>query len=139
MDNWYAIENLEDFVNHTRTLVFYNFGNNLSDTAQDEPEGYEPINLSEEEQQELDTILSQDESMTITKALIKQQFNKKSKKKRYVISDEMFLEMITKLNDRMTSNLLNSLVNKGWLETAYDDKANDFIFWIKDNEKTETD
>lgn len=137
MDNWYAIENLEDFVNYTRTLVFYNFGHTLSQTEQ--PEVSEPINLSQEEQQELDTVLSQDESMTITKSLVKKQFNKKLNQKRYVISDEMFLEMITRLNDRMTSNLLNSLVNKGWLETAYDDKANDFIFWIKDNEKTETD
>ena len=43
----------------------------------------------------------------------------------------------------MISNMLNTLVNKGLLETAYDNESNDFIFWVKNNEtsqeKPETD
>lgn len=43
--------------------------------------------------------------------------------------------IITALNDRLVSNILNSLVNKGLIETAYDDSRNDFVFWVKDNDK----
>jgi hypothetical protein len=44
----------------------------------------------------------------------------------------------------MISNILNSLVNKGVLDSAYDSDQNDFIFWVKDddetqNKKSETD
>jgi hypothetical protein len=37
----------------------------------------------------------------------------------------------------MVSNILNSLVNKGLVETAYDAEANDFIFWVSDENKKE--
>jgi hypothetical protein len=33
----------------------------------------------------------------------------------------------------MISNMLNNLVNKGVLDSGFDDESNDFIFWIKDN------
>ena len=33
----------------------------------------------------------------------------------------------------MVSNILNQLVNKGILESAYDEKSNDFIFWLKES------
>jgi hypothetical protein len=45
----------------------------------------------------------------------------------------------------MISNILNSLVNKGILDSAYDSDQNDFIFWVKEeddtksNQKPETD
>jgi hypothetical protein len=37
----------------------------------------------------------------------------------------------------MISNILNSLVNKGMIETAFDNKSNDFVFWIKDSKNNE--
>ena len=44
----------------------------------------------------------------------------------------------------MVSNILNQLVQKGLVESAFDTESNDFIFWVKDNDKlfkneTETD
>ena len=41
----------------------------------------------------------------------------------------------------MTSNIVNGLVQKGLIETAFDSEANDFIFWIKEdeNQKPKTD
>jgi hypothetical protein len=36
----------------------------------------------------------------------------------------------------MISNLLNTLVNKGLVETAFDEKSNDFVFWVKNENKT---
>ena len=35
------------------------------------------------------------------------------------------------------SKILNGLVNKGLVETAYDSESNDFIFWVKDDNKKE--
>jgi hypothetical protein len=35
----------------------------------------------------------------------------------------------------MISNILNSLVNKGVLDSAYDSDQNDFIFWVKEEEE----
>jgi hypothetical protein len=35
----------------------------------------------------------------------------------------------------MVSNILNSLVNKGVLDSAYDDEQNDFIFWVKEEKQ----
>jgi hypothetical protein len=60
-----------------------------------------------------------------------------------MVNDQKFSEIISSLNDRMVSNILNSLVNKGLVETAYDSDSNDFIFWIPNNdnkdENPETD
>lgn len=41
--------------------------------------------------------------------------------------------MIETFNSRMVSNMLNNLVNKGVLETAYDSESDDFIFWTKND------
>jgi hypothetical protein len=35
----------------------------------------------------------------------------------------------------MISNILNNLVNKGVLESAYDADLNDFVFWIKEEDE----
>ena len=127
-ENWYAIKDISEFVDKTRTLVFNNFG------KQNPEEDIDSLlnNIKPEEQAEFDSILSHNESMIITKALVKKQKNKNNKKIRYVINDSIYYDIIQSLNDRMVSNLLNNLVNKGFIETGFDEKSNDFIFWIKD-------
>jgi hypothetical protein len=47
----------------------------------------------------------------------------------------MFSDIIHKLNDRMVSNIINILTQKGLIETAFDNEANDFVFWINDEQK----
>ncbi|NBT08684.1 MAG: hypothetical protein EBS98_07780, partial [Chitinophagia bacterium] len=53
--------------------------------------------------------------------------------------------ILEELNSRLVSNILNSLVNKGLIESAYDSDTNDFVFWVKNDskdkqqEKPETD
>jgi hypothetical protein len=43
----------------------------------------------------------------------------------------------------MVSNIISGLVQKGLVETAFDEEANDFVFWVKNDqeekEKPETD
>ena len=144
MDNWYIIEDLSNFVDHARHMVFNHFGSELQDEDYTESLLRE---LTTEEQDELDTVLTHDESMIIAKNFVKKQTNKQTKETRYIVSEDVFLEMISSLNDRLVSNLIHNLVKKGLLETAYDDEKNDFVFWAtkkddnsqknKNNKKTD--
>jgi hypothetical protein len=136
MNNEYIVRDLDNFVLTSRALVFNNFGKdqdkNMDDLIQE---------VKIDELEEFNNVLSQEESMIIAKSICRKQTNKKTKAIRYIITDDLFMEMIMLFNDRMVSNMLNSLVNKGLLETAFDTESNDFIFWTKDDhkEKPETD
>jgi hypothetical protein len=94
----------------------------------------------------MDETLTHAESAIIIKNYAKKQINKKTKETRYCLTDKLLQLIIEDLNNRMISNILNSLVNKGVLDSAYDNEQNDFIFWVKDeddntesNKKSETD
>jgi hypothetical protein len=136
MNKEYVIKDIDSFVLSSRSVVFNNFGKN-----QDNPSDDLIQDVKIEELEEFNQVLSQEESMIIAKSIIKKQINKKTKQVRYIVTDDSFMEMIMLLNDRMVSNMLNGLVNKGLLETGFDEESNDFIFWIKDEnkEKPETD
>lgn len=140
--DWYYIHNVEEFVNSARKLVFYFFGN-TDDSAIMKNLSFKDVpELSEEEQAELESSLSFNESLLIVKQLAKKQTHKKSKKERYCINDIILHSIIEDLNSRMVSNILNSLVNQGILDTGYDIDINDFVFWVKEdsnkNENPET-
>ena len=140
---WFLIKDLNDFVDHFRSLVFKFFGttNEISNT--------DSLNsilseMSKEEIEEMNETLSHAEAEIIIKNYAKKQVNKKTKEIRYCINDKIFQSIIEDLNTRMISNILNTLVNKGVLDSAFDTDQNDFIFWIKDeddnkNPKSETD
>jgi hypothetical protein len=132
-NEWFVIKNLDSFILSTRTLLYNNFGKDGTGDILKE--------ISDTEREEFDTILTQEESLLIAKPLLKKQTNKTTKETRYLVTDDIYMEIIEKMNDRMVSNILNSLVNKGFIETAYDDTCDDFVFWIKekDEEKPETD
>lgn len=128
--DWFVINNLEEFINTTRSLVFNNFGKSN--------ESYiDPLmeQVSEEELDEFNSILSYDESLSIAKEILKTQINKKTLEKRYLVSDSSYMTLVESLNARMVGNILNNLVNKGLVETAFDEESNDFIFWCVDNEE----
>lgn len=138
--NWYVVDDLDEFVLATRKLLFNNFGksDDKETSAIDDM-----LNISVEEQNEFDTILTQEESIIIAKNILKKQSNNKTQEIRYLVNDKMYLQMIENLNSRMISNTLNGLVNKGVLESGFDTEQNDFVFWIKDSgtnkETPETD
>ena len=132
-DQWYVVNNLDEFTDKARAIVYNNFGiwknNDELDILIDD--------VKENEQEEFDKILSHQESVVIIKDIVKKEKNKKSKKIRYVLNDTLFADIIYKLNDRMVSNIVAGLVRKGVVESAYDSEVNDFVFWIKDNQKEE--
>lgn len=141
-DQWFIVDDLEKFIESTRVLIFDNFGKDVQDQEEDK------INilisdLSSEEISELNKILSQEECINIANQFLKKEKNKVTNQIRYIISTKKYLEMLESFNSRMVSNMLNHLVNKGVLDTAYDTECNDFVFWVKENdekqEKPETD
>lgn len=138
-ETFFIIDDLEKFVQHLRVTLFDSFGKvSHSDIL------VKIDDLSIEDRQELDQILSQKESENISKTFITVQTNKTTGSKRNIITEKNFHNLIDSLNDRMVSNILNSLVNKGLIETAYDESCDDFVFWVKNDnknkeEKPETD
>ena len=139
-EEWFIIKNIDDLTNSVRALVFNNFGKNDEPEVQDKED--DVVNnllfeLDPNDQKELDSVLSYSESLIIVKQHIKKQIHKKTDKIRYIMNNDMFLKIIQSLNDRMVSNLLNSLVNRGLVETAYDAEDDDFIFWVKEDNNKE--
>jgi len=139
-EEWFIINDIDDLTNSVRALVFNNFDKS-NDPEVKEKEDDLVNNLIFEvdpaEQKELDSVLSYSESLIIVKQHIKKQIHKKTDKIRYVMNNDMFLQIIESLNSRMVSNLLNSLVNRGLVETAYDAEDDDFIFWVKEENNKE--
>lgn len=126
---WFVVKNLKEFVDSSRRLVFQNFGKDSPKENEIDNMLDDIANMSIEDESEMNTVLSYDESWTIVQPFLRKQFNKKTKENRYLISESLYLDIINALNDRMVSNILNSLVNKGLIETAYDTESNDFVFW----------
>ena len=132
---WYVISDLSDFTDRARAIVYNNFG-----SWQNEPEvDITTDHVKKEEQADLDNMLSHQESLVIVKENIQRQMHKRTKKVRYILNDTIFSSIIHKLNDRLVSNIMTRLVQKGLVETAFDDEANDFVFWVKEQDKPEID
>jgi len=141
-DKWFLINDFEEFVDHTRSLVFKFFGE--TNSSADDAMTVSLSKMSKEEVSELNQTLTHSESSVIIKNYARKQINKKTKKIRYCLTDQILQEIIEELNSRMISNILSALVNKGVLDSAFDSEQNDFIFWVKDdnekqNQKPETD
>lgn len=129
----YEINNLEEFVESARKIVFGGFGKSVEETKDEFTQMME--SLSDEEQAELDSVLSQKESEIIVQSLVKKEKNKKTKEIRYLINENIFAEILDALNARLVSNILSNLNKRGLIESAYDETLNDFVFWVKENEE----
>lgn len=138
MSNWYIINDIEEFVETTRILVYDLFGQNDTNFLNNLQQHKTLADLSEDETEEINNVLTHQESMVIAKKIMKTQVNKKTQSIRYAISDKLFNTLIENLNTRMVSNMLHRLANNGYLEIAYDSDINDFVFWPKDEPNNQT-
>jgi len=138
-EDWFVIKDFESFVNHSRNLVFDNYGpkDKETDCIINTNEKTPEYLLDPQDKEELDRILSYAESVTIIKSFTKKQINKKNNKTRFIINEDLYLKALQSMGDRITSNILHGLVNKGLIEMAFDDDSNDFVFWIKEKNKLE--
>lgn len=131
MNDWFVIKDLTEFTDKARAIVYNNFGDWDSEQQMD----IMMDNVKESEQSDFDKILSHQESEIIIKQIAKKQKNKKTDQIRYILNEKLFVQVIEDLNARMVSNILNNLVQKGLVESAYDTESNDFVFWVKDEHK----
>ncbi len=130
--DWFVVPNVEAFTDKARAIVYNYFG------AWQEKTDIDILidDVKENDKEEFNKILSHQESLVIVKENLKKERNKITKKIRYIVNDEMFANIVSKLNDRMVSNIINGLVQKGLVEAAFDDEVNDFVFWVKKDENT---
>ena len=133
----YIIDDLEEFTKSARKLVFNGFDKSIGD----DPDEFTKLitEISQDDLEEMDQILTQQESLVIVKSLAKEQKHKITNESRYLIDEKIFSQIIEEMNGRLVSNMLSSLASKGMIESAYDEQINDFVFWIKDDETPETD
>ena len=136
-EEWFAVTDIEGLVTSARTLVYNNFGDWES---KDEQDIVDSMVVKPDNMEEFDQLLTQEESTVIVQSLLKKQRHKTTKEIRYLISDTAFYDILQQLNDRLVSNTIASLVQKGLVESAYDSEIDDFVFWVKkDEELPETD
>jgi hypothetical protein len=126
----YIIENLNEFIDASRTLVYNVFGEEKSNQAIMEDYSFDfNINtLVDEEREELDKCLSYKETELIMKDYITEK--NIGDKSVYFINESEYFTFLESLNRRLVSNLVQTLVEKGALESAFDEDVNDFIFWV---------
>jgi hypothetical protein len=136
-DQWFFINDFDEFVDHSRSLVFKFFGavNEMADDSMT-ASLYE---MTKKETEEMDQTLTHDEAAAIIRNYAKKQVNRKTKQIRYCLTDKILQSIIEDLNSRMVSNILNVLVSKGVLDSAFDTDKNDFIFWVKEENDTTKD
>jgi tRNA C32,U32 (ribose-2'-O)-methylase TrmJ len=130
---WFAIVDLELFVDSTRVLVYELFGNQNKEKNEDIAKtNTEYKKLTKIEQEEINECLTHQESLLISKDFITTKINKKLKKKKYAISEKSYLAFLESLNARLVSNMLSKMVKQDLLDSAFDEESNEFIFWLKE-------
>lgn len=133
----YIIDDLEEFTQSARKLVYNGFGKGVVE----DPDEFTKLvtDITPEEFEELNQILSQKEALLIVTNIAKEQKHKYKKTSRYIIDEKLFSQIIEAMNARLVSNILTSLASKGLIESAYDPGVDDFVFWVNEDENKETD
>lgn len=131
----YIIDDLEEFTQSARKLVYNGFGKGVVE----DPDEFTRLitEITPEEIEELNQVLSQQEALVIVKNIAKEQKHKYKNTSRYIIDEKIFSQIIEAMNARLVSNILTSLASKGLIESAYDPELNDFVFWAVDDENNE--
>ena len=143
-DGYLEISNVDKLVNFSRRLIYYNFDDE-SEKLSDADFFDKVQKIKKEDIPELDKYLPFEEAKSIMKSLIIKRRHKKTKIPKLFMKESDYDEVLVQLNQRMVSNIIRGLVNKGVVDSAFDNERNDFIFWVKDkydeydNERPETD
>lgn len=149
--DWLEIADIEKFAEYLRNLVYINFsaeGDIIEGSEEDRLgvflEGSEMGDdeiqdklLSDSEKQEMDRVLTLKECNAIITNTAKRIRHKKTKQVKYVIDTDLLHRIVDEINQRLVSNMIAGLVSRGVLESAFDEKINDFVFWKKDKDDSD--
>lgn len=130
-DQWMEVVNVTKLLNFSRKLVFYNFDSTYS-SLDDEEFILKVGEIKISEEPEVDKLLPYKESLLMFNEHLRREKRKNSAKGYTIyIKDKDYDLFLEQLCERMVSNIIQSLVKKGLVETAFDNEKNDFIFWVK--------
>lgn len=124
------IVNLDKLINFSRKVVYANLGEEYTDVSD---VGFLELveNMPEEQLEEMNSILSLSEARAIFKPFVRQQRHKKTLNIKISILESDYDTILRQLSERMISNIVRNLVNRGLVESAFDEEKNDFVFWVK--------
>lgn len=119
----YVINDLTEFATYIRKISLHKF----SQANQSVSDEFSTCLSEEKNNTEDENVISIKEVENIIVSLIK-----KNKRGEFLLSSRILIKIIEEINERIVTNLLNILVNKNIIESAFDEKTNDFIFWVKE-------
>ena len=135
---WLEIENLDKLIDFSRRLIYSNFDPNKRD--QEDQTFFQNLSkFNNIELAEMNDILPHKEIKIIFNEFIIKKRHKKTKQIRLFIQEDDYENVLEAINSRFVSNIVQRMVGKGLLETAFDAERNDFIFWVNKNEKNQED
>lgn len=135
---WLEIDNLDKLIDFSRRLIYSNFDPDKRD--QEDQTFFNSLSqFNNMEIAEMDDILPHKEIKIIFNEFIIKKRHKKTKQIRLFIQEDAYENLLEAINSRFVSNIVQRMVGKGLLETAFDAERNDFIFWVNKNEKDQKD
>lgn len=135
MDTELFVFDLDKLINVSRAIVYMTLDDNedISDN-----EFFRNIDtMSKEEKEEMDRIISYEESKMIISQFVKRKRNKRTKEVGFFMKESDYEIVLDQFRQRMVSNIVSTLVAKDVLESAFDPEKNDFVFWVKKQGETD--
>ena len=128
-EDWLEISDMKEFTDYVRKMIYVNFSEQEAES--DIQECFQ--GLGEAEKKEIDEVLSLEECIAIVKEQARRFKHKKTKEVKYILDSDSFDTILLSLNQRMISNIITGLTSRGFLDSAFDEEKNDFIFWVANN------
>lgn len=137
-EGWLEIMNLEKLINFSRRVIYYNFDE--SNIKLDDDDFLDKVDkiASKADDDEMDKLLPYKEVETIFGEFLHRRKSSTTEKKAWFIKDGDYDIILVNISERMVSNIVRDLVNKGLVESAFDSDKNDFVFWVKGNDDEDT-
>lgn len=133
---WYIIPDLDKFAQATRVMIYNMWGENVEEISQSIDISnntlYDYENLEPEKQQELDSLISLAEAINIIK-----EHAKITDKGEVKLTEKRYEQIVESMNERLVSNMVMKLAKDGYLEIAFSEEENDFVFWVADQKKND--
>lgn len=133
---WYIIPDLDKFAQATRVMIYNMWGENVEEISQSIDISnntlYDYENLEPEKQQELDHLISLAEAVNIIK-----EYATITSKGETKLTEERYEKVVESMNERLVSNMVMKLAKDGYLEIAFSEEENDFVFWVADKKKND--
>jgi len=133
---WYIIPDLDKFAQATRVMIYNMWGENVEEISQSIDISnntlYDYENLEPEKQQELDHLISLAEAVNIIK-----EYATITSKGETKLTEERYEKVVESMNERLVSNMVMKLAKDGYLEIAFSEEENDFVFWVADQKKND--